>query len=126
MQAQALVQGTPGSLPLPFSSLDPSASMQWGSQGPDYRSGPLFLKQVRLVSPGLGIQYSSIAGGAEPHSAWGPAFYPSLLMWKAKVTMARWKVMMSHKHPRYYSLNEFCVLFMVANTVSLHCFINIW
>ena len=100
-RVQALVQGNPWSLPSLFFYLDPSASMQGGSQSPDDRSGSLFFEWMGSVSLGLGIQYSPISGGATAYGAGGPASLPSPLMWKAKLTVARWRVMMSCKPTRY-------------------------
>ena len=116
-RVQALAQGTPGSLPLPFSYLDPSAAIQGGSQGPDHRSGPLFLKLVGWVSLGLGIQYSPMSqGGATAH--WHLGIQHSISsLWQGKPSWQwqdgeQWWVT---SLPGNNNLNEFYVLFMVTN-----------
>ena len=50
---------------------------------------------------GLGFSTALSQGRATANGAWNPMSCPSPLMWKAKLAVAKWRVTMSHKPPRY-------------------------
>ena len=90
----------PGHALMPFFSR-PFGIDKGGSQNPDIRPNPLFLKLVGLASQGLGVQYSPIAWDVKAHGAQGLVSLPSLPTLKINLTIGGLRAMMGQKPSRY-------------------------